>query len=81
MTYERLTRRQFVRDTAAGAAALAAGAAVANIVKVGNAEQADTASILNYSSDMEYRSCGIGRLPGRSLETGQQDGARRGPGQ
>lgn len=58
MAEDRLTRREFVRDTAVGAAALAAGASVANVVRVGNAEQADTKGILNYSSDMEYRSCG-----------------------
>ncbi len=58
MSAPRLTRRQFVRDTAAGAAALAAGVALPNIVRVGNAEQLDTASILSYNPDMEYRRCG-----------------------
>lgn len=58
MAEPRLTRRQFVRDTAAGAAALAASVALANIVRVGNAEQADTRSILSYNPDMEYRRCG-----------------------
>ncbi len=58
MSAPRLTRRQFVRDTAAGAAALAASVALPNIVRVGNAEQADTRSILNYNPDMEYRHCG-----------------------
>ena len=58
MTEDRLTRRQFVRDTAAGAAALAAGVSLPNAVKVGNAEQVDTRSILNYNADMEYRRCG-----------------------
>lgn len=58
MSAPRLTRRQFVRDTAAGAAALAASVALPNVVRVGNAEQADTHSILNYNPDMEYRRCG-----------------------
>jgi len=58
MAENRLTRRAFVRDTAAGAAGLAAAAATANIVKVGNAEQADTQNILNYNENMEYRRCG-----------------------
>jgi aryl-alcohol dehydrogenase-like predicted oxidoreductase len=50
-----ITRRQFVRDTAAGAA-LAAG--VGSVVEVGNAAQKDTSGILNYNPDMEYRRCG-----------------------
>lgn len=54
MAEQRLTRRQFVRDTAA----LAAGASLSGVVKVGNAEQADTKAILNYNPDMEYRRCG-----------------------
>jgi len=58
MSAPRLTRRQFVRDTAAGAAALAASVALPNIVRVGNAEQRDTSSIINYNPDMEYRRCG-----------------------
>jgi len=58
MSAPRLTRRQFVRDTAAGAAALAASVALPNIVRVGNAEELDTSSILSYNPDMEYRRCG-----------------------
>lgn len=58
MSAPRLTRRQFVRDTAAGAAALAASVALPNIVGVGNAEELDTGSILSYNPDMEYRRCG-----------------------
>ena len=58
MSAPRLTRRQFVRDSAAGAAALAASVALPNIVRVGNAEELDTASILSYNPDMEYRRCG-----------------------
>ena len=55
MTEQRITRREFVRDTAAGAAALATGL---SLVRVGNAEAADTSQILNYNPDMEYRLCG-----------------------
>jgi len=53
MVDDRVTRRQFVCQTVAGAAALAAG-----VVKVGNADQADTKGILNYNPNMEYRRCG-----------------------
>ena len=55
MSERNVTRRQFVRETAVGAAALAAGG---SIVKVGNAADADTSKILNYNPDMEYRRCG-----------------------
>jgi len=55
MTDDRLTRRQFVRNTAAGAAALAAGVST---VRVGNAAGADTSKIVNYNPEMEYRPCG-----------------------
>ncbi len=58
MSTPHLTRRQFVRDSAAGAAALAASVALPNIVRVGNAEQLDTSRIINYNPDMEYRRCG-----------------------
>ena len=55
MSDQRLTRREFVRDTAVGAAALAAGGST---VPVGNAADVDTSKILNYNSEMEYRRCG-----------------------
>jgi aryl-alcohol dehydrogenase-like predicted oxidoreductase len=58
MSEPRLTRRQFVRDSAVGAAALAGSVALPQTVRVGNAEQLDTRSILNYNPDMEYRRCG-----------------------
>jgi aryl-alcohol dehydrogenase-like predicted oxidoreductase len=58
MSNQPVTRRQFVQDAARGAAALAAGAAVAGVVPVGNAAAVDTSKILNYSPDMEYRRCG-----------------------
>ena len=53
-----LTRRQFVRDSAAAAAALAAGATAATTVRAGNPDKKDTSKILNYNPDMEYRRCG-----------------------
>ncbi len=55
MSNHRVTRREFVQQTAVGAAALAAGA---SIVRVGNADDADTSKIVNYNPDMEYRRCG-----------------------
>jgi len=58
MSDQRVTRRQFVRETTAGAAALAAGVSAANIVEAGNAAKLDTSKILNYNPDMEYRRCG-----------------------
>lgn len=58
MSDQPVTRRRFVRDTAAGAAALAAGVSAIGTVKVGNAAKADTRKIVNYNPDMEYRRCG-----------------------
>ena len=58
MATHKLSRRQFVRDTAAVAAGVAAVGAATRIVKARNPENADTAGILNYNSDMEYRRCG-----------------------
>jgi len=58
MAQDRMTRRQFVREAAVGAAALAASVSLPHVVSVGNAEQADTSRILNYNPDMEYRQCG-----------------------
>ena len=58
MQDHRVTRREFVRDSAVGAAALASGMSMLNRVEVGNAAAADTKKILNYNPDMEYRRCG-----------------------
>ncbi|NQU20057.1 MAG: aldo/keto reductase, partial [Candidatus Nealsonbacteria bacterium] len=58
MAKDNLTRREFVRETAVSAAALAAGVAASGVVNVGNAEEAETGGILNYKSEMEYRRCG-----------------------
>lgn len=58
MSDPKVTRRQFVRETAVGAAALAAGVSAGSVVEVGNAAERDTSGILNYNADMEYRRCG-----------------------
>lgn len=52
MDAREVTRREFVRDTALAAGALAAGAATSR------AEAADTTRILNYNPKMAYRRCG-----------------------
>lgn len=56
MTDHGITRRQFVRDTVA--AATAAGLTATYTVHAGNPDKADTAKIVNYNADMEYRRCG-----------------------
>ena len=56
MTDQGITRRQFVRDTVAAAAA--AGLTATYTVHAGNPDKADTGKIVNYNSDMEYRRCG-----------------------
>jgi predicted aldo/keto reductase-like oxidoreductase len=50
-----LTRRQFVRGTAA---TLAAGLTATKTIAAGNPNGDDTSKILNYNPDMEYRRCG-----------------------
>jgi len=50
---DRLTRRQFMRDSAIAGAAIGAGIGLS-----GGASAADTSKILNYNPDMEYRRCG-----------------------
>jgi aryl-alcohol dehydrogenase-like predicted oxidoreductase len=54
---KKVTRREFVRDSAV-AAALAAGLTPTYTVHAGNPEKADTGKILSYNPDMEYRRCG-----------------------
>jgi aryl-alcohol dehydrogenase-like predicted oxidoreductase len=54
---DRVTRRQFVRDSTA-AAAIAAGLPVAKTARAGNPAREDTGKILNYNPDMAYRRCG-----------------------
>jgi len=55
---DKLTRRQFIREGTAAAAALAAGLTTTKTVQAGKGATVDTAKILNYNSDMEYRRCG-----------------------
>ncbi|MBL7222951.1 MAG: aldo/keto reductase [Candidatus Brocadiae bacterium] len=55
MTPEDITRREFVQR---GAAAVAVGAALPGIVRAGNPDKQDTAKILSYNPDMEYRRLG-----------------------
>lgn len=56
MDDSRLTRRSFVRDSALGAVALAAGASRGAAAPEGPAVPA--AKIVNFNPDMEYRRCG-----------------------
>lgn len=53
-----LTRRKFVRDGALAAAGAAVGLTATYTVHAGNPDKADTAKILSYNPDMEYRRCG-----------------------
>ncbi|HUT35923.1 MAG TPA: aldo/keto reductase [Planctomycetota bacterium] len=56
MPRNRMTRREFVRDTAVATAAVAAaGAAVAKAPEAG---AADASKVLNHNPNMEYRRCG-----------------------
>ena len=57
MSERNITRRDFIRDSAA-AVSVAAGLAATPIVYAGNPSGADTSKILNYNPDMEYRRCG-----------------------
>jgi len=50
---DKLTRRQFMRDSAIAGAAIGAGIGLS-----GTAKAADKSKILNYNPDMEYRRCG-----------------------
>jgi len=58
MLQNKVTRREFVRDSAVVAAAAAVGLTPTYTVYAGNPEKADTGKILNYNPDMEYRRCG-----------------------
>ncbi len=51
----KLTRREFVKESAVAAAA---AVAVPGIVRAGNPAKQDTSRILNYNADMEYRRLG-----------------------
>ena len=51
---DKLTRRQFIRDSAV----VGAGIALSHSANAANARKIDTGKILNYNPDMEYRRCG-----------------------
>ena len=55
---DKLTRREFVRDTTAAAAGIGAALCATYTVHAGNPEKADTSKIRSYSPEMEYRRCG-----------------------
>jgi len=57
MSQSKLTRREFICESAAATVA-AAGLAAAGTVYAGNPTNQDTRKILNYNPDMEYRRCG-----------------------
>ena len=57
MTNE-MTRREFVRDSAAAMAGHCRGTGLGRDGAAGNPTGADTSKILNYNPDMEYRRCG-----------------------
>ena len=52
---DKMTRREFMRDTAAAAAVVTAGLAGAQTAE---GAKKSTGKILNYNSEMEYRRCG-----------------------
>ncbi len=55
---QKLTRREFLQDGAVAVGAAAVAVAMPQIVHAGNPTRTDTAKILNYNPDMEYRRCG-----------------------
>jgi len=58
MSDSKVTRREFVCDSAAAAAGIAAGLTAARTICAGNPTGEQTGKILNYNPDMEYRRCG-----------------------
>jgi len=54
----RVTRREFVHDSAVVAAGAALGLSAPYHVRAGNPDKSDTSKIVNYNPDMEYRRCG-----------------------
>jgi len=55
---DKMTRRQFVRDTAVAISGVTTALAPAHLVRAGNPGGLDTGAILNYNVQMEYRRCG-----------------------
>jgi len=58
MADNRLTRRDFVRDTALATAGAALGLTATKTVRAGNPTGDDTSKIVSYNPEMEYRRCG-----------------------
>ena len=58
MSDSKLTRRAFVRHSAAAAAGIAVGLTPTRTIHAGNPANEETGKILNYNPDMEYRRCG-----------------------
>ena len=55
---DKLTRRQFMRDSAIAGAALSAGISLPHSADAAQRANVETGKILNYNPDMEYRRCG-----------------------
>ena len=55
---DKLTRRQFMRDSAIAGAAIGAGISLPQSVPAAQRPNVETSKILNYNPDMEYRRCG-----------------------
>ena len=58
MSDTKLTRRDFVCDSALAAAGAALGLTATKTVYAGNPTEEDTSKILSYNPEMEYRRCG-----------------------
>ncbi len=58
MANDKLTRREFVCESAAAAAGLAFGLTATKTVYAGNPAGEDTSQIRSYNPEMEYRRCG-----------------------
>jgi aryl-alcohol dehydrogenase-like predicted oxidoreductase len=54
----KISRREFMRDTAAAAAALSAGLTATNSAQAAKKTKTPTSKILNYDPNMQYRRCG-----------------------
>jgi predicted aldo/keto reductase-like oxidoreductase len=55
---DKLTRRQFIRDSAVAGAAIGAGLPLPHGARAEERSKVETGKILNYNPDMEYRRCG-----------------------
>ena len=58
MADDKLTRRQFARDTVVTTAGLAIGLTATPTVRAGNPTHDDVSKIPSYNPEMEYRACG-----------------------